>query len=506
MSVALTINGVVKTKSVQWKTLRVNNVLTNQVDTASFDILYEGVANTYKPRIGQIVTIADGATTIFAGPIVRVDETALAYGTILYSVECSDYSRFLDRKLVVDVYENMTVAEIIAQIVTDYTTDGFTTTHVACDIEVDYVAFNYETVTDCFKQLAELVSFDWYVDENKDIHFFSREVNSAPFSLTDTSGNWDYRSLVIRNDNSQIRNQVYVRGGEYLGTEFTAVIQATGADIIYPLGYRYQDFDVTLTGHVLNVGIDGIDNPDLFDVLYNYQEKIIRFRESRKPTASSDIRVSGKPYIPVIVKVADFESQASMATAEGGDGVYEALIIDKSIATKQAARDRADAEIERYKETIVEAEFRTTTAGLRAGQQINLDIDSRDIDADYIINKVQYRMWSPNVMSYQVSLISTKTYGILDWMQRQLRSEKKTIQINPDEIQDVVNTADDRLSVAETVAVGNTSSLTDQMGLADTFTSYVNNQPTWVAGPYSPVSLEDRKRPAFADRDCMLGS
>jgi hypothetical protein len=417
-----------------------------------------------------------------------------------------DYSRFLDRKLVIEVYENMTVTEIIQDIISTYTTDGFTTTNVDCDIEVDYIAFNYEAITDCLKQLAELTSYDWYVDENKDIHFFSRETNTAPFSLTDTSANWEYESLIIRSNNTQIRNQIYVRGGEYLGDAFTAVIEATGVDIIYPLGYRYSDFSVTLTGQPLNVGIDGIDNPDLFDVLYNYQEKIIRFREARAPGSGSDIRVSGQPYVPVIVKVADFESQASMATAEGGDGVYEQVIIDKTISSKQAARDRASAEIDRYKATIVEAEFRTKTAGLRAGQTISLDIDSRDIDASYIINKVAYKMWTPNVMSYQVSLISTKTYGILDWMQKQLRDEKKTIEINPDEIQDVVNTADDELSITEDVAVGVTSSLTDEMGMADTLTSYVNNQPTWVAGPYSPTSLEDRKRPAFADRDCLLGS
>lgn len=504
MSVSLTINALNKTKSVQWKSLKVTNVLTNQVDTAGFDVLYEGVANTFKPRIGHVVTILDGASTVFSGPIVRVNERAVAYGAIMYSIECSDYSRFLDRKLVVEVYQDITVAAIIADIVSTYTTDGFTTTNVDCDIVVNYVAFNYETVTDCLKQLAELTSFDWYVDENKDIHFFSRETNAAPFSLEDDSGNWEYTSLVLRNDNSQIRNQIYVRGGEYLGTEFTAVILATGSDTIYPVGYRYQDFDVTLTGHVLNVGIDGLDNPDLFDVLYNFQEKIIRFRDARKPTASSDIRVSGKPYVPVIVKVADFESQAAMVTAEGGDGVYEHVIIDKSIASKEGARDRARAEIVRYKSTIVEGEFRTTTAGLRAGQQIALNIVSRDIDASYIINKVSYKMWTPNVMSYQVSLISTKTFGILDWMQRQLRDEKKTIQINPDEIQDVVNIADAEISIEELIAVGNTKSLTDEMGLADTLTSYVNNQPTWVAGPYSPVSLEDRKRPMFADRGCLL--
>lgn len=506
MAVVVTINGTDRSKSVQWKTLKVSNILTNQTDSASLDVVYESVGNAYKPVIGQVVTIAEGGTTIFAGPIVRISAQPLAYKTILYSIECTDYSRFLDRVLVVDVFEQQTVTQIIQSIISEYTTDGFTTTNVDCGIEVEYIAFNYETITDCLKQLADLTGYDWYVDENKDIHFFSKETNTAPFSLTDTSGNWEYASLRLRNDNTQIRNQIYVRGGEYLGSEFTSVILANGTDTIYPLGYRYQDFDVTLTGQKLTVGTENIDNENNYDVMYNFQEKIIRFRESRKPSNGSDIRVSGKPYVPVIVKITDAEAQADMAAVEGGDGIYESAIIDKSIESKEAARERATAEIDKYKDTIVECEFRTRTSGLRAGQLMHLDIDSMDVDDYYIINSVRYQMWTPNTMQYQVTLISKKTFGILDWMQRQIRDEKKKIEINSDEVLDVVKSANATISIAEVVAVGDTSSLSDAMGLADSFTSYVNDPPTWVAGTYAPTSLEDRKRPMFSDSDCNLES
>ncbi len=504
VGIKVEINGVDVSKSIQWRMLRVDNVLTNQLDTAYFEVLYETVGNTYQPVNGQIVTVYDDDTVIFEGPIVRVDERPINYKAVIYQVEAADYTRFLDRKLVIDVYENMTVEAIIAEIISTYTTDGFTTTNVECDTLITHIAFNYEPVSDCFKQLAEIAGYDWYVDTNKDIHFFAKETNTAPFEITDAAGVYDKDSLIIRNDNSQVRNQVYVRGGEYLGTRFTASILANGTDVIYPLGYRYSEFGVTLTGQPLNVGVDNLDNPDLFDVLYNYQEKIIRFREGRKPTNTSEIRVHGLPYIPVIVKVSDNDAQQSISTAEGGTGVYEHVIIDKSITTKEAARARASAEIDRYKSTLVEGEFVTKTPGLRAGQLIHIDVDSRDIDQEYIINKVTYQTWTPEEYTYHISLITTKTYNMLDWMQSQIRDSKKEILINPDEVLDVIENAGDEITIVEDISVHPLTQITDEMSFNDTFTAYINSPPTWVAGYYAPTSINDRKRAPLTDRDATL--
>lgn len=486
--------------------MKVDNILTNQVDTASFEVFYETVDNTFQPTIGHIVQIQDGGVVVFEGPVVRIDENPTNFSSILYKIQCTDYTRFLDRRLVTNSYTNEKVEDIIQDIVDNFTTDGFTTTNVSAIFTADSINFNYEYPSDCFKQLADLTGYDWYVDENKDIHFFSQEINVAPFELTDTSANWDTTSLIIRNDNSQIKNQFIVRGGEFEGTKFTSVIDSTGVDTIYGLGYKYNEFAVTLTGQSLTIGIDQIDDEDLFDVMHNNEEKIIRFRDARKPTTGADIRVSGLPLLPVLVKISDAPAQAAIATAEGGTGVYEDIIIDNTITSKQAARDRAEAEIEKYKTTVIEGSFTSKTSGLKAGQILTVDIASRGINTTYIISKVQYKMWTPTQMQYNVSLISTKTYGIIEWMLSQIREGKKAIEINPDEVLDTIEAFAEGIAIAESITTGDRTLNTEEMTAADTFTAYIDSQPTWVAGEYKPSALNDRNRPGFSDLDNLLGS
>jgi hypothetical protein len=415
----------------------------------------------------------------------------------VYTIKAVDYGRFLSRLLVTNSYEDMSIRAIAEDLISVYTTGGFTVNAQNAEFTADYVAFNYENVGDCIRQLCELAALDYYVDENKVVHIFDKEVNAAPFGITESNGQYIPTSLILRDDNSQIRNQVYVRGGEYLGAQFTSDIEANGQDFIYPLGYRYDDFEATLTGNPLSIGIDYIDEADDYDALYNFQEKIIRFKDEDKPSNGAVLKVAGKPYLPVIVKVADREAQSQVAEVEGGDGVYEDVIIDKSIDTKQAGRDRASAQIERYKETITEGEFITYTSGLKAGQVINLNLTTLGVNANYIINRVSYRMRSPTTMEYHVSLITTKSFGILEWMQKQLRDEKKKIVINENEVLDVIELAGATLKVTESISAASVNENTDEVGMADTFTAYIDSPPTWVAGPYAPTSLSDRKRQAY---------
>lgn len=506
MAVTITINGTERTRQIDWRSLKVKNVITSKIDTAKFKILWDTVSNTYKPTIGEVVHIEDNGTPIFEGPIISIEATQSTVKGGTYEIEATDYGRFLSRRVVTNVYEGQSIEAIFQDIIDNYTTGGFTLDAQNATFSADYVAFNYENVLDCFYQLCELASLDWYVDEDRVVHVFDKNVNAAPFTVTESNGNYVPSSLVLRDDNTQIRNQIFVRGGEYLGAQFTADMQANGEDFIFPLAYRYADFEATLTTTPLSIGVDYLDDPNDFDALYNFQEKILRFKEADTPSNGALMKIAGKPYIPVIVKVADREAQSQIAAAEGGDGVYEDVIIDKTIDTKQGARDRANAQIEQYKESITEGEFTTYTEGLRAGQVININLSSLGVNKNYIINQVIFQMRSPNEMQYQVSLISTKSFGILEWMQKQLRDEKKKIVINEDEILDTIDNAGATIKITESVSVQAVTQKTDEIGFADTFTAYHDSPPTWVAGPYSPTSISDRKRPMFTDVDCELGS
>ena len=486
--VTIAIAGVDRTGFVLWQTLRIENILTKQVDRCTFTIR-NFASNVYRPNIGNEIIIMDGATRVFAGVIIRRSDRSPSLGIIEYDIECQDYTRLLDQHLVAETYENMTIAEIIDDLVANWLPAGFTSVQVDAPVSVDYIQFKYEPVSDCLRQLAEIVGYDWFVDYYKDIYFKSPIAEDAPFDVEDDTGTYVNESLVIRHDNSQLRNSILVRGGEYEGTKFTASMRADGKQIVFNLPYKYHEFAATLTGNALNIGIDYIDSPDSYDALYNFNEKILRFKESDKPNQNATLSFSGLPLLPVVVRVRDNISIANTLSAEGqGDGEYEYLVVDKSINTQVAARERAAAEMRTYGETLSEGEFETETSGLFAGMRIFINSDARGISEHYVINKVTRILYNATTFRYKISLVTTKTFGFIEILKKLLLQKNKDIVISDDELLNLTETTNETISMVDSVFTGQPHPRSSEtITFGESFTPQALNYGVqFVLGPLAP--------------------
>lgn len=451
MAILLTVAGTDRTERVAANSIKIQNILTRKRDSLTFKVRsYTG--DTFTPSLGQEVIVTLDGTRVFGGIIVEREMVSQTYKTFDWAITCEDYTRLLDRRLVPDAYENQTVDEIIADIKTRYMPAGFTTVNVNCPVTTKYVRFNYVPVSRALEQLAELTGYDWYVDYNKDIHFFLPSSEPAPIDIEDGNGSHEYDSLIIRSDNSQIRNSIVVRGGEYRARSFTGEYEFLGTEAVVPLPYKFSEFAATLTGDPLSVGIDNIDDPNDFDALHNYQEKVLKFKPEDKPSVGSVLVYAGLPNVPVIVRVSSQAAIANLSSDEGGDGVVEHLIIDHSISSKEGARQRALADLEIYKTTLSDGEFMTTTAGLKAGQRIRINSTSRGIDEYYIINRVTLAQWTTGAFVYQVSLVSTKSFDMIDLLTRLLLAETKKIQIAQDETVDILHNFSEEVALTDAVA------------------------------------------------------
>lgn len=487
MAVQILINSEDKTKYVAWESLRIKNVLTTKVDSCSFTIRNYG-NRIYVPVVGREVIIYDNATKVFAGHIVRRTQKFSWFKVVEYECECVDYSRLLSKRLVSNIYENMTINAIIQHLIDHFSIGGFTTNNVSCTTEIEYIAFNYQPLDKCLEELAKLVNYDYYVDYDKDIHFRASDSVSAPYDITETNGKCDLNTLVIRQDNSQVRNTIIVRGGDYESSRFTADIECNGTDYVYPLPYKFSEFRATLTGQVMNVGIDFSGDPNYYDALHNKSEKVIKFREARTPSNGSLLRVSGLPILPLIIKLEAPEKVSAMLSAEGVAGDYEFLVVDSTLENKQAARDRANAEITAYGDTLCEGEFETEEAGLRAGQTININVPSLGIDSNYIINKVDSRMFSETGMKYTISLISTKSKDMIGLLQQILLNQTKQIKVRENEIIDLINSYYETLNISESVSsLISHNPQTETIALTEAYCNReLNFDVRFVLGPYSP--------------------
>jgi hypothetical protein len=490
--ITVEINSVDVTTTILGESLSVDTSITNQVSSASFEIRKYGDA-TYVPAIDDQVDIYDGATKIFTGNIMNFDEALEAPGALRYTIQCASSSWKLDSLLVARAYQNKSIAQILTELIAEFAPD-FSTNNVTGTFVIQQIVFNNIPVSDAIGRLARILSYEWWVDVDNDLHFSPRFAELAPYNLTDTSGNYAYRGLVRKADGSQIVNRVIVRGGEYNGATFTDDITVSGSDTTsFNLPYKFANLTVSLdtgSGFVpQTVGVDFIDSFPAVDVLFNFQEKTIRWEN---PLGAGDIiRFSGNPKIPVL-------AISGSASSEALYGRRDKVIRDRSIEDNDTARRRAIAELQTYADEIQDATFFTYTTGLRAGMLINLTSTERDCNVNFVIKKLTFSIVDPNTFGYKVECITTEKYELIDLLRFILEPDVT----QTDETAEILEFVGESLLIDEVI--------TRVMPNADVaFLEIDENivddplgpgvEPTWVWGYYFPSSITDTKRMGYWD-------
>lgn len=72
------------------------------------------------------------------------------------------------------------------------------------------VRASYKKPTVFVDDISKLQNFFWFIDYERNLHFFKNDSTPAPFSLTDTSEN--FADLSITADISSLKNRQTVRG------------------------------------------------------------------------------------------------------------------------------------------------------------------------------------------------------------------------------------------------------------------------------------------------------
>ena len=409
----------------------IENILTNEVDTASFSVI-----DTYinKPKEGSDIEIYYQTKKIFKGKIVSVQSNKLNNSSFEFYCECSDYTQDLDKRLVVEDYEGQTLKNIVIDIISKYTA-GFTTNNVSIITPIiNYISFNYETVQECFRRLAEATAYDWYVDEDKDIHFFSLDsaVLNAPIELLDNGE--EFTNLQISIDKTQIKNRIIVRGGYYLSNEYTQTIVADGQQTEFLVNYLAHDLSVKVNASSKTIGIENIDDAGTHDFLFNFNEKTLKNDILAKLSAGAILEMKYKYEIPVLCQVDDIASQAAIASIEGGDGIFEYLIVDEKLVTIDSARERGRAELSLYSNPIVSGSFESLYPGWRAGQRLHIKLADRTIDEYYLIKNVSINAIGGDRMLYTISF-ATLLLGF-SWLLLKLLAKISQVDARSDEVLD----------------------------------------------------------------------
>lgn len=456
MAVTFTIEGVDKTSAIDWRSVAIESNATRTASICRFLVKNFG-SKTYRPAVNDEVVIEQGADTVFGGLVVQVQETVIGRAKF-FRITCRDYSVLLDRQLVSQTYENETAEDIVADIIANFTDDGFTTTAVVAPVLVDRLVFNYLPVSKCIQKIAELIgNYDWYPDYTKDIHFFARTSEAAPFNLDDTGGKFVWNSLDIRETTDQIRNEVVVRGGDApSATTRTEYFSGTGTRLIFPLASKFATLPtVTVGGVGQTVGIDYLNDDASFQVMWDYNQKSLRFTAGNVPASATDnIIVVGTPLYPIVVVRRDETSIAEF-------GVFQHFLTDKNLGNIDAANLRARAELAKYSQPSQNGKFRTYENGLVAGQVISIESTIRGIDGDFKINSVKSKMRSPDEFEHEAEVTTAEDIGILDiFNQLLIQNPNDSLDVSQNEVIQKFYSFEETAGVADAATAA---------GVADTY-------------------------------------
>jgi len=468
MAYNVTINDIDRTADVINQSIRIEDVINDKLNQCKLKLIDRSGNGIPSPDEEIVITLADDSK-IFGGYILEVERNKKKSGKVEAVISCIDYVRLLDRNLVHKSFEDMTDKAIIEDIIDTYCPGfGITTTNVIEGVTIDQVSYNYLQVSKVLKNICKLTGRNWYIDYDKDIHYFPLTTSSAPFNID--SDNNDYINLSLSKDSSQLKNRVYVRGGTKLSDFTTYVTVGDGEKLKFNLPDKPHSVTVEVdTGGGYSEETVGIKNVDTsgYDWYLNYQEKYLEQDSDGTVLESTHkLKLTYKYDIPILVAV---ENTASIEAS----GQQEFAIFDKSISTTSAARDRASAELTDYANSIIEGSFDTYTTGFISGQYINISLTDYDVDDDYIVQSVIARSIGAGVFVYTIKIASAKTMGIIKFLIELLEANKNLVELDDDEVVDeLLEKADALLS----------DSLLDSL-IIDS------------AGPYSTWCTEDEESP-----------
>ena len=382
-SIQITANGTDVSSSIDYTSIQLNLVLTKEVSTLVFNVKGNGnVPGKYIGQIGDVIVLNETmlqngtlvTTAIFGGTITeieRVNNSVGSQGGILLTDEitATDWGFTANAMLITRSFANMDPADIVAALAPA----GFNaTTYVQrAGYQISSIKFNYEQFTQCLEALANQIGFQWYIDSAKNIHFFLAENNNAPITIDDTSGSFEWNTLDVDINLTNMKNSVFVIGGTYekniLISSPVDTFLGNGEQNGFGLVYTYiaNTIVVFLNGVAQSVGILNQETtPAVFDVLYDPSGKTITFNTT--PPDGQQIIVAGTAEIPIIGHAID---QPLVALY----GERQDAIFDANILSITEAQQRAQADILQYGNPVYDVKFTTLTPGIRLGQNILLN-------------------------------------------------------------------------------------------------------------------------------------
>lgn len=441
----ITINGVAMPKNEQ-DTVQIDTYLGQTISTASFTIYDKNNDIDIPEGLDVVITRHDTGERVFAGLVSGVDGTVGESGVSrIWNVRCQDYNTLLgkilfyksyylgftydgltgDQAVIADLFENQIVGQYGA---TAPASEINARTYVKQGVAVNgAIDLRYRLAREALSQLASYAGFNFYVDYNKNLHYYFRETVSAPFGLSrayDGIATLQYRGIKWSRDATQLLNnfvllapnlqsatQTYILPSNGVKTTLTLGIGDIGNN--YPLdaipGDRTVRVDynsntnVSPTWTPLTVGLATVDTIPPYQVLHDPLGKTLTFAVA-PPNFANSVRVrgiyrfaSGQPDSdgPSFTKYGRiFTGRITAADATGAQAMTQKL---------QNLKQQFAQALELITLKISDSAFPvSSTARFDRGQLVHLTDATLGVDKDYLIHRISTRYLGGTNLEYTI--------------------------------------------------------------------------------------------------------
>jgi hypothetical protein len=403
----ISIAGVDKSSMFQANSFSFTDELKNKT-TARFDLV--DAAGTYRPIRGQLVVIAKSGTTVYSGIIDEFDEEKWTSIANKFSISCVNLSDIFERTIVFGSYDSYAAGDIIKDLVSIFfAAEGITTTNVEDGPVLPLIEFNYIAMSDALNDLAAYSGLSWYIDFNKDIHFYSRTAEPAPWELTDTSA--DFRNFKITRHREGYRNVQYITNAQGTTGARTETLTGDGSRKSFTVGYPIAFAPlVNQNGTDRSVGVKGVDT-GMEWYWSQGSDTLVMDDSETTPIEGEPIVVAYEGLIDIITKVENGDEVDARRTIEGGLGKYEAVESDEGMIGKDLTVQRAASLLRLNGKLPDKIAYETDVDGLRAGMAQSIVVSRHDVSGVFLISKIVAEDVDSKFLRYKVTAINGEATG-----------------------------------------------------------------------------------------------
>src|SRR3990167_210911 len=336
-------------------------------------------------------TVTPLVNRIFVG---RVEDVSFSGESNSEEIEVygRDYSSFLMDVHALENYTSQEISTIITDLLDKYA-PGLTYTNVQVTSKtLPFISFKRRPVWECIKELAGIVEHDFWVDEDKDLHFAPSGSVSSGFVADNTN---IVRSSISLNNNDMF-NKIWVYGDKYL-SGWIDTFTADGAGSTYTLSYKPHNCEVKNAGTIQRGAIFEMTTaiPVSTDYFVDYDEQKIIFVSG--PTSGNAVSVAYDRGRPIIKMSEDGASQSSY-------GVREKVIENKEIKDPQQAVNLAKAELAVNKDPKRQGNIvLNTTQSFSNGNTIVVDLPWENVNSEtFLIQEAIYNLTTDSLQKGEV--------------------------------------------------------------------------------------------------------